>query len=186
MKQSEVIAELKGLIVNQIDLIHTFHEEDSERLALSPGADAWNVLQCLEHLNRYAEFYTNEIESILQKKPAKLNRTDKELTPGYWGKKFCDSMLPDENGKIKKMNTFKSKNPTAQEASIDSLDKFLAYQERWEKILEKVKEFDLNKNKCKLTIPIIKMNLGSTLLFVIYHQERHMQQAKKALQLAVA
>jgi hypothetical protein len=136
----------------------------------------------LEHLNRYAEFYTSEIERLLQKNQTAKGRPEKEFKPGYWGKKFCDSMLPDENGKIKKMKTFKSKNPAAQEASIDSLEKFLAYQERWEKILEKVKDFDLNKNKCKLTIPLIKMNLGSTLRFIIYHQERHILQAQRVLE----
>lgn len=186
MKQSEVIAHLKELIVNQTDLAYSFQEEDSERLALSPSKDTWNVLQCLEHLNRYANFYTQEIESLLQKAHSTSNTADQSFSPGYWGKKFCDSMLPDENGQIKKMTTFKSKNPSTQEASIDSLEKFLTYQERWEKILEKAKDFDLNKNSCKLTIPILKMNLGSTLRFVIYHQERHLKQAERALKVVNA
>lgn len=63
---------------------------------------------------------------------------------------------------------------------------FLEYQEKWLDILDQAKTFDLNRHKCSLTIRMIKMNLGATLQFVIAHQERHINQAERALSTAGA
>jgi len=182
MKQSEVISELKELIINQLERVYSFQEEESKLLSTSPDPNSWNVLQCLEHLNRYSEFYTNSIGSKLKSASKKgTNYQELEFKAGYFGNKFYLDMLPKEDGSIKKMKTFKSKNPTQQEANSGSLENFISYQEDWLKVLDAAKSFNLNKNNCKLTIPLIKMNLGSTLKFVIAHQERHLQQAERAL-----
>ena len=198
MKQSEVIEELKSTIKRQIEKVEEFKSLGELALSTNPSPESWNALQCLEHLNRYAEFYVHSIGNQLNNKtrtssyagistPLDVTATedkktnDLEFIPGYWGSKFIKSMKPDENGQIKKMNAFKSKNPSLQEAKTDSLERFLEYQEHWLSILDKAREFDLNKNKCSLTIPIIKMNLGATMQFVIAHQERHINQAERAL-----
>ncbi|MAY83006.1 MAG: hypothetical protein CMP59_02650 [Flavobacteriales bacterium] len=181
MKQSEVIEELKSTIKRQIEKVEEFKSLGELALSTNPAKDSWNALQCLEHLNRYADFYVKEIGTRLRHRGSKTRIEDDVFNAGYWGNKFIKSMKPDENGQIKKMNTFKSKNPSLQEAKTDSLERFLEYQEQWLSILDKAKEFDLNKNKCSLTIPIIKMNLGATMQFVIAHQERHINQAERAL-----
>jgi len=188
MKQSEVIAILKRNIQDQLERVEAISRLGEAALSSNPDKDSWNALQCLEHLNRYAEFYLMEIEEKTKSKTpinkaqeTRMKMEDLEFQPGFWGAKFIKSMLADQNGKIKKMNTFKSKNPSLQEAKRDSLVRFLAYQEKWLSILDRAKAFDLNRNKCSLTIPIIKMNLGATLQFVIAHQERHVNQAERAL-----
>jgi len=195
MKQSELIADLNATIQDQLDRVEEFRSLNESELSTSPSADSWNALQCLEHLNRYAEFYLEQIESKsgMKMKTSAYARAredekkeDKEFNLGFWGKKFIDGMLPDENGKINKMKTFKSKNPSKQEASADSLERFQKYQKRWLKILDQAKNLDLNRNKCKLTIPLLKMNLGATMKFVIVHQERHIKQAERAIEIAAA
>lgn len=181
MKQSAVITELKEMIQSQIERVQAFEEAPKSTLSASPSEDAWNVLQCLEHLNRYAAVYLEQFQGKVGKTGTMLMEEELEFKPGFWGKKFADSMLPNEKGKVKKMKTFKSKDPAKDESRIESLEKFLDYQNQWLKILNEVEKVDLNKNKCKLTIPLIKMNLGSTLRFVTFHQERHIQQAERAL-----
>ncbi len=180
MKQSEVIAELKEMVVNQIERTHALQEAGTDKLSLSNSPESWNVLQCLEHLNRYADFYIESINEKL-KRSTKSASSEKVFKPGYFGNKFYLDMLPKADGSVKKMKTFKSKNPTEQESGIESLEKFLDYQEEWLELLDRVKDFNLNRNNCKLTIPLIKMNLGSTLRFVIAHQERHIQQAERTM-----
>jgi hypothetical protein len=183
MKQSEIIEALKNSIRDQVERVNTFKKLGEAALSSSPSKDSWNALQCLEHLNRYADFYVRSIgEKISKNKTRTKTKTDDlKFSAGYWGNKFVKSMLPGENGKIKKMRTFKSKNPSFQEAKADSLERFLDNQEKWLDILDKARYFDLNHHKCSLTIPIIKMNLGATLQFVIAHQERHINQAERAV-----
>ena len=148
---------------------------------MSKQQDSWNVLQCLEHLNRYAEFYLDSINDRLEKAKIQSNKDQSEFKGGYFGNKFANDMLPNPDGSLKStMKTFKSKNPSEDEARIDSLERFLEFQDSWLELIDKASKYDLNSNKCKLTIPLLKMNLGSTLRFVIYHQERHIQQAERA------
>ena len=189
MKQKELISYLNEMIRSQIERTEAFYELNNEQLSLSESPESWNILQCMEHLNRYAEFYLHEFERVINK-ARKYNESEvseMEFKEGYWGKKFTKGMKPDADGKIyNQMKTFKSKNPQKQEANQDSLEKFLEYQERWLLVLGMAKEVNLNKNNCKLTIPLLSMNLGSTLRFVIYHQERHVVQAERVAAVSLA
>ena len=151
---------------------------DFDLLNLKSDANTWSVLECLEHLNLYGDFYLPEISQVIKK--AKANPESVEFRSGVLGNYFAKSMLPKE--KLNKMNTFKDKNPNGSNLSKEVIDRFISQQERTLKLLDKCAEIDLTRNKTAISISnFIKLRLGDTLRVLIYHNERHMVQIKKTL-----
>ena len=121
--------------------------------------DSWSILECLEHLNRYGDFYIPEIEKRIttsQQRPAETFKS------GWLGDYFAKTMLPRK--KLNKMKTFLNQ----QQAILNLLDKS--------------KEVDLTNTKTGISISKwIKLRLGDTFRVVIYHNQRHMAQAERVL-----
>lgn len=175
MKQSALISELKEYVNDHLSFAKKLNTLSSSQLNKKAKKDGWNILQCIEHLNRYGDFYLAEIESKINN--AKPLLEDKDFKSGFLGKLFTKMMLP-KKGMIK-MKTFADKNPNAEELNIEVIDKFVEQQQKWLVLINKCSKVDLNKNSCRLTLPLLKMDMGSTLQFVIYHNERHVVQAKR-------
>jgi hypothetical protein len=138
----------------------------------------WSILECLEHLNLYGDFYLVEIERRII---ASDNKPESNFQSGLLGNYFANSMLP-KDGKIKKMKTFKDKDPANSNLPMTTIDRFLKQQKRMIELLELAREVNLNKVKTSITIPVIKLKLGDTFRFVIYHNQRHMIQADQVHQ----
>jgi hypothetical protein len=90
-------------------------------------------------------------------------------------------MLPIGNKTPMKMKTFKSKRPNRSELSIITLDKFVKQQKQIIQLIDRSRKINLTKTKCNVTIKYIKLRLGDTLRFYIFHNIRHIVQANKAI-----
>ena len=80
----------------------------------------------------------------------------------------------------RKFNAPKAYNPTFEKSILDenSIERFNEYQNEWIALLEKVKMVNIRRVKIPLSISkIVKFRLGDALLYVTYHNERHVQQA---------
>ena len=159
--------------------------EEFKKCALSElnyksSPKSWSALECLEHLNLYYAFYLPEIRKRLDTSTYQPTETFKS---GYLGNKFVKSMLPDSQGKIKKMNTFKSKNPINGNLDMSAIDGFLRKQDKLLDLLERSYSTDLNRVRTNITIArgLLKLKLGDTLSFIIYHNQRHINQALRML-----
>lgn len=142
--------------------------------------ESWSVLECMEHLNRYGDFYLPEIQERIRKAKTDTNTTT--FKSGWLGNYFAKSMLPREQ--LNKMNTFKSMNPAGSRLDKATLEKFIAQQKRILDLLEQAEQVHLAKVKTSVSISKwIKLRLGDTLRVVIYHNQRHIVQADKALQI---
>ena len=138
---------------------------------------SWSVLECLEHLNLYGDFYLPELEKRMHQSKTKHQ---KQFKSGFLGNKFANDMLPKPQ--MKTMNTFKSKNPIHSNLDKENtINRFIHQQEKMKVLLEKAKSKNIQKIKTKTTIPLLKLRLGDTFRFVIYHNERHIQQAENVL-----
>ena len=156
---------LKNLSLNQLE----------ER----PSEAAWNVLECLEHMNKYHDFYLTEIREKIQnsKHPAVPM-----FKSGWFGNYSAQNMLPKQEGKVNMaMKTFAAMNPKGEQLNVAVLDKFIAQTEEFIQLLTLSKKVDLGKTKCKLTIKWLKFTLGDTLLFMVNHNKRHFIQIERIL-----
>ena len=179
MKQSELINQLievsKRLNSKACDL----QALDLENLSKRTNPESWNTLEILDHLNQYIEIYNHHFAEALRK--ANKKQIDKEITRGYFGNMFIGMMEPKKDGKIKKMNTFKSKNPMGKALNIGVIQSFIDLNNETIDYLKKAQEIDAQDVKCKLAIPVLKLKLSDAFQFIISHNQRHFVQIKSIM-----
>ncbi|RTQ47582.1 DinB family protein [Hymenobacter gummosus] len=145
-----------------------------------PRPDGWSVLECLEHLNRYARYYLPALTKALNGRPAAAPAA--EVRYSWLGRKSLDLVRPD-NGRQHK--TVKHMNPSGSQLHRAVLTEFLQHQAELLALLASARTTNLNRR----TVPVeffrlLKLRVGETLEFVVRHQERHLQQVLRAAQTA--
>ncbi|MCW3162773.1 DinB family protein [Chryseobacterium oryctis] len=173
----QLIFDLKDITLKNIQFAEKLLQTSENELNSRRTNDSWSVLECLEHLNRYGDFYIPEINNRI----AAANPSSSLIfNPGLLGNYFANSMLPKE--KLNKMKTLKNMNPIHSKLDKRVVEEFVTQQKELLELLEKAKNVDLNKIKTSISITkLIKLKLGDTFRFVIYHNLRHVEQAKKVL-----
>lgn len=150
-----------------------------EKLNWRPEKESWSILECLEHLNLYGDFYIPEIKKRIATAQAEPKAN---FHSGILGDYFAKSMLPKE--KLNKMKTFRDKNPMGSNLDKSTIERFLLQQEQLLSLLNQSRDIDLNRTKTAISISkLIKLKIGDTFRVVIYHNERHLVQAEKILSL---
>lgn len=170
-----LIDELLTMTEEAIDKAKKLKQLSERELNFKESPDRWSILECLEHLNRYGDFYLPEIErSILQSR-------SKEIPPfksGVIGNWFAN-LMKAKNGKIVKMKTPVDKNPTGSRLTSLTIDRFLKQEEMLRNLLNQARLVDLTNTKVPISLTkFIRLRLGDTLRFFIYHIERHIIQAE--------
>lgn len=178
MKQSQLINELiktsKQLNIRASEISQLPLNDLNKR----PNEKAWNTLECFKHLNLYIDIYNDFFEESLQK--ASRVKKDKEIKAGLFGAKFISLMEPKEDG-IKKMSTFRSKDPIHCAIPKTEIDHFIASNSKTIQFLEESKKKDIQSVKCKLAIPLLKIKLSDSFQFLVAHNKRHFIQIKNAI-----
>ena len=153
---------------------------DPALLKRKPDSKSWSVLECLEHLNLYGDFYLPEIEQRILKAP--VSDSPGTFRSGILGNYFALSMLPSKDGSVLKMKTFKDKNPLYAELEITTIDRFFKQQEKVLDLLYHARRVDLVRVKTAISISsLFKLRLGDTFRVIVYHNQRHILQAQKVL-----
>ena len=176
--QSEkLISKLIEVTRQNLNFAELLKQKSDSELNWRENPESWNVLECLEHLNLYGDFYIPEIEIVI--KNSKTNFT-LDFKSGFLGNYFAMSMLP--KGKLNKIKTFKNKNPLNSNLDKVSINRFVDQQLKFIELLDKSRNIDLNKIKVKISISKwIKLKLGDIFRFVINHNSRHIQQIERIL-----
>ncbi|MCC5917678.1 MAG: DinB family protein [Cryomorphaceae bacterium] len=168
----KLLQELEEMTRKHLNEVAWLLSQNADKLNQKPNPDAWSALECIEHLNRYGDFYLPEVEAVLRNAPRKPAKTFKS---GFLGNKFAKMMLPSEN--MKKMKTFKDKDPAGSDLTVEVLEKFKDQLFQWLNIFDECKKVNLTKVKTSISISKwIKLRLGDTLRVVVYHNERHVRQ----------
>lgn len=173
----DLLGELFDYVQSHLDFTEYLKTIPDNVLQRKPSLDSWSTLECLEHLNLYGAFYIPEISKRIA---VSKTTADPIFRSGYLGNKFALDMLPREG--IRTMKTFKSKNPIHSKLIKEKvINTFTEQQKQLLVLLKQAKEKNLTKIKTATTLPFLKLRLGDTLRVVIYHNERHIAQAKKVL-----
>lgn len=158
--------------------VSEFAKRTDGELNRKPAQDSWSVLECIEHLNLYGDFY---IPAMAQKiRQATKSRQQAAFRSGWFGNYFAKSMLPQE--KSKKVKTFKDKDPSGSLLDRSVLDRFLDQQKELVDLLKQAEEVNLSRVRVPMSISkLIRLRLGDTFRIVIYHNQRHIVQAGKVI-----
>lgn len=175
MESIALINDLINRTKNNIERVEKLKELTLEQLNYRNSIDSWSILECIEHLNLYGDFYLPEIQKQIKNSKHKASEKFKS---GFFGNYFAKSMLPKE--KLNKMKTFKDKNPIGSCLNSNTLQRFLTQQNKLLLLLQQASKVNLNKTKTAISITnLIKLKLGDTFRVVIYHNQRHILQAEK-------
>lgn len=168
-KLIQSLIEQTRLIINQAEKLKSY---DLPTLTWRENPASWNILECLEHLNLYGDYYLPQIENQIKNSNTK---SDLEFKSGFLGNYFAKTMLPKE--KRNKMKTFKDKNPLNTELDKTVIEKFVNQQIKLLDLLNQSRQVSLNKVKIETSIlSLLKFKLGDTFQFFINHIFRHLNQ----------
>lgn len=177
IKSESLIEELVEMTKDNLSRAEKFNALSTQALNQRITEGSWSILECLEHLNRYGDFYIPEIGKSIKnsKKPQ-----EEVFKSGMLGNYFANSMMPKE--KLNKMKTFKSMNPLGSELQKSVISTFIQQQQSMLDLLEQARSVSLIKNKTGISISKwISLRLGDSFRVVIYHNLRHIIQAENVL-----
>ncbi len=170
-----VLQDLLALTQNNLRSAEHFQKASIDSLNWKQNSESWSVLECIEHLNRYGDFYIPEINDKISK--AKHNRSE-TFNSNWLGSYFSKSVA--YNDQLKKMKTFASMNPLNSDLDMQTLEKFIKQQHQIMALLERSKTVNLDKTKTAISITkLVKLRLGDTFRVLIHHNDRHIKQAEK-------
>ena len=179
MTTQELINETKSITQSNIDFLRKkIRLLSSQQLKWRPNEQSWSILEIFAHLNEYARFYHNvfksKIDSTKYKEP-KPNFISSPLGKSAWKAMKLGSL----NNVKRKFKSPKEFNPSSIPQLISGSD-HLSFEENQ---IELLKIIDLsacvNLQRVKIPISIskfIRLRLGDTLIWITYHNERHVQQ----------
>ncbi len=175
MNSNKLLNEIIENTNSYITTAEKLKSKNESELNWKENSESWSILECLEHLNLYGNFYLPEIQNAINnsKLPSEI-----EFKSGILGNYFVKSMLPKE--KLNKMKTAKDKNPNNSNLNKKTIETFINQQTKFIVLLEKAKTVNLNKAKTKISVSnLIKLKLGDTFRFLNNHTFRHLKQIER-------
>ncbi|MFA6152616.1 MAG: DinB family protein [Chitinophagaceae bacterium] len=171
-----LLRELSKITNQSNEAAQRFLQLPDEKLNHKNTAESWSILECLEHLNLYGDYYLPEMKNQMDTSKSKA-ATD--FKSGWLGNYFANSMK-EKNGKITKMKSPKDKVPATSHLSKETIHRFLSQTEELVSLIKEAETKDLNKIRIPISLSkYIKIKLGDTLRFYLYHIERHIAQAER-------
>ena len=175
-----LIEEMLTLTDKCTEAVRKFKTLPDGQLNYRKSPTSWSILECIEHLNRYGDFYLPAIEKAIlsnaPKDPAGVYKS------GLIGDYFA-RLMKIKDGKIVRMKTPADKNPLGSALSATTIDRFLKQQEMLRSLLNQARQADLTRTKVPISLTkLIKLRLGDTFRFFVYHIERHVIQAEGVMQ----
>ena len=148
------------------------------KLNARPGAGRWSALECLEHLNRYADHYLPRLgaKAVLAKAAP-----DEAYKPGLLGKPFALALHPAR--REKKMRSPGNMNPIGSALNAEAV--VGAFRQNMQGYLEVLKDLEgkgLRGNRVPVSaFPVVRLHLGDMLHTLVWHNARHVVQGREAV-----
>ena len=184
MTTSQLVSELKGITQTNIDLIKKkFSHLNDQQKNWRKDNESWSINEIFAHLNEFAHYYHQAFTSKIER--TRFNEPKDTFISSPLGRSAWKSMKLGNLKNIKrKFKAQRIYNPLIHSELVTGNDTetFEAHQIELIKIIDKAELVNLRKVKVPISISkIVRLRLGDALLFVVYHNERHMQQALNIL-----
>ena len=150
----------------------------SEELNRKPNPDSWSVAECFKHLIFTNGLYLKHFNYLVRTESG-TGVDSIDYKHSFWGKLILYFVNPKTKMKSKTTASF---NPSGSKVEADVIKKYLEQHDQLTKAISEIKNLDLTR--LKMASPInskIKYNLGDAIRILILHDQRHIQQAEKAL-----
>lgn len=171
----KIMAELELRVEEHMHFAVSSLQNMPEQQLLQPApGGGWSIARCIAHLNSYGLYYIPLLEKGLAASAAKSG-----YYKSSWLGNYFTRMMEPETGKTR-MKAFKNHIPPADADAHAVIAEFLAQQERLLNCLRKAQHVNLNQVRIPVSVASwLRMNAGDVLRFLIAHNERHIQQARR-------
>ncbi len=158
-------------------------KEDLFNHNLSPKS--WSVAQCLNHLNRYSDFYHTQFKNALNadEKEEFVNSTE-EIKYSWLTKNFLKYIkLNEEDQPKKKIKAPRKTFQVNSDFTMKEFEKFIENQKEMLSLLMVAEDKGAYRfKKIKTMFPILKMKCLDLMVINVHHNYRHFIQAKNTLE----
>lgn len=181
-KKQELLQALESKVEEHLQVaIRIFQNLDDKLLLRSSSSGGWSIAQCLEHLNSYGYYYLPHLDKAIEKSQANKNSNEFKST---WVGNYFTKLMDPASGK-RKFKAFRDHIPPVQLEASAVVAEFIRQQELLLQYLHKARQADLNGPRIPISIfQWIKLKPGDVLRFIIAHNERHLLQAKRNLEVS--
>lgn len=150
-----------------------------------PSAKSWCVGECFSHLEQAGGLYLGKIQVGIEKAKKNTDIVKHPMHLRFHMQWFVNYLEPPVSVKSRMPDAFKP----VEYVKIDKeevMNGFMNLQDQFLKQLELARSKNLDLSKIKVSnpvIPIIKMSVAEGIAITEAHQRRHIEQAKKTLEL---
>lgn len=186
MKNSQtLLMEMEEELDKQAADIRLLSELSEDALNQRPQEKAWSALECFAHLNSYARYYVPAFKEVINHAKTRNWKAVDTFQSTWIGRYSIKSILPENRNK--KLSSPKQHNHFASSRNKkEDIAELLKHIDSLKALVYEAKEVNLNKARVAIEImPFLKLRLGDFFPFLIYHQSRHLLQAKEAAALNV-
>lgn len=146
-----------------------------------PNEHSWSLLEIFAHLNEFAKYYHPVFEDKI--KNTKFKEAKAPFLSSPLGKSAWKSMkLGNARNVKRKFKAQKNYNPSVNVEMVkgDDIERFVENQSRFMNILNQAKNINLRRSKVPISLSrIVRLRMGDALMYVAYHEDRHVEQAFK-------
>lgn len=144
-----------------------------EILQQRPTPESWNALECVAHLNRYAEDYMHPLNRAIHR--AKAHRWAPATDVGYTARGRRLLRRASDGKPLKSPKRYNFQN---QPLEADILKSFVIHCEHLLRVLQEARKIDVNRaTVCKANAWFGRYTVGNLLEFLVRHSRRHVAQA---------
>jgi hypothetical protein len=172
----KIVTDITEENINQVDKWMT--KLSDKQLNWRPNPGVWSVAEILSHLNAYARYYHPAVKNKIE--TTRYRNAKEEFISSPLGRSAWKSMKLGRALNVKrKFKAPKGYNPSIDPSLVNG-NELIDFKANQNELLEILK-LSANVNVRKVKIPIsiskiVRLRLGDALMFVVYHNERHMQQ----------
>lgn len=184
MTTNQLIEIVTEITKENIDFVSKKVKKLSDtQLKWRPNPGVWSVTEILAHLNSYATYYHPAFLKKIEN--TRFTSTKEAFISSPLGRSAWKSM---KLGKVQNVKR-KFKAPKGHNPSIDTelitgndVSDFIEAQNDLLTIIDKASDVNLRRVKVPISISkIVRLRLGDALLYVTYHNQRHIEQISKLI-----
>lgn len=184
MTGNELIDELQAITLENTIFVEKKLVFLSEmQLNWKSNPSVWSVNEVFAHLNEYASFYHQSFQKVIE--GTRFRTPTSNFISSPLGAAAWKSMKLGKLKNVKrKFRAIAAYNPSVNPQLVKGNDTqmFLIKQEELKQLLDLARAINIRKAKTGLSLSkIIKFRMGDAMNFVVYHNQRHIQQAKHIL-----
>jgi len=185
MTTKELLQSVRAITQENIDYIQKSVVKLSEnQMNWRPNPSVWSVAEILAHTNQYAHYYHPVFKRRIEN--TRFTSTKEAFISSPLGRSAWKSMKLGRLNNIKrKFKAPKGHNPTTEPSLVkgNEVQQFLLLQNEFFEVIDLSEAVNLRRVKIPISISkIIRLRLGDALLFVTYHNQRHIQQIKNLME----